>query len=83
MINRLTGNKAGIDFAPRRKWDNKSRILASVEKANKLIGYAPSTTFEQGLPQAIEWFKANWANIQKAASFAPGASSAVRQIVSK
>ncbi|MFA4884176.1 MAG: NAD-dependent epimerase/dehydratase family protein [Candidatus Margulisiibacteriota bacterium] len=83
MINKLTGNKAGINFAPRRKWDTKSRILASVERANKLIGYTPNTTFEEGLPKAIEWFKANWDNIQKAASFAPGASSAVRQIVSK
>jgi nucleoside-diphosphate-sugar epimerase len=83
MINTMTGNKEGINFAPRRKWDTKSRILASVEHANKLIGYTPNTTFEQGLPKAIEWFKANWPNIQKAASFGPGASSAVRQIVSK
>jgi UDP-glucose 4-epimerase len=83
MINKMTGNKAGINFAPRRKWDTKSRILASVERANKLIGYTPNTTFEQGLPRAIEWFKANWENIQAAASFAPGASSAVRSIVTK
>jgi UDP-glucose 4-epimerase len=83
MINKMTGNKAGINFAPRRKWDTKSRILASVERANKLIGYTPNTTFEQGLPQAIAWFKANWENIQAAASFAPGASSAVRSIVTK
>ncbi|MFA6169613.1 MAG: NAD-dependent epimerase/dehydratase family protein [Candidatus Margulisiibacteriota bacterium] len=83
MINKLTGNKAGINFAPRRKWDTKSRILASVERANKLIGYAPNTTFEEGLPKAIEWFKANWDDIQRAASFGPGASSAVRAMVCK
>lgn len=83
MINNITGNKAGINYAPRRKWDTKSRILASVEKANKLIGYSPNTTFEEGLPKAIEWFKNNWSNIEKTASFAPGASSAVRTIVSK
>ncbi|KAF0135177.1 MAG: dTDP-glucose 4 6-dehydratase [Candidatus Saganbacteria bacterium] len=80
MINKMVGNNAGISFAPKRKWDTKSRILASVEKANKLIGYKPNTTFEQGLPKAIEWFKQNWDNIQKAASFGPGASSAVRTI---
>lgn len=83
MINKLTGNKAGINFAPRRKWDTKSRILASVEKAHKVIGYAPNTTFEQGLPQAIDWFKQNWDNIAKAASFGPGASSAVRSVVGR
>jgi len=83
MVNKLTGNTAGINFAPPRKWDTKKRILASVERAKELIGYNPNTTFEQGLPQAIKWFKENWDNIQKAASFGPGASSAVRNIVSK
>jgi len=83
MINKMTGNPAGINFAPRRKWDTKSRILASVEKANKLIDYKPNTTFEEGLPQAIDWFKKNWENIEKAARFAPGASSAVRSFIGK
>lgn len=79
MINKLTGNKAGIKMASKRKWDNKSRILASVDKAKKLIGYNPNTQFEQGLPKAIDWFKKNWENIQKSASFPPGMSSAVRK----
>ena len=83
MINKMTGNKAGINFAPPRKWDTKKRILASVDKANKLIGYNPNTTFEEGLPKAIDWFKQNWEQIQKAASFGPGASSAVRAIIGK
>jgi len=79
IINTMVGNKAGIKMADKRKWDNKSRILASVEKANKLIGYNPSTQLEQGLPIAIAWFKQNWENIQKSASFPPGMSSAVRK----
>ncbi len=83
MVNKLTGNKAGIKFAPRRKWDTKSRILASVDKAKKLIGYTPNTTFEQGLPKAIEWFKQNWDNIERSARFGPGASSAVRSFIGK
>ena len=81
MINGLTGNKAGINFMSRRKWDTKSRILASVEKGEKLIGYSPKTKFEDGLPQAIEWFKDNWDKIRMAASFGPGTSSAVRGFV--
>ncbi|MCM8788022.1 MAG: NAD-dependent epimerase/dehydratase family protein, partial [Candidatus Omnitrophica bacterium] len=39
LINRLTGNKEGIKFVKRRKWDTKTRLLASVDKAKKLIGY--------------------------------------------
>jgi nucleoside-diphosphate-sugar epimerase len=83
MINKLTGNKAGINYVPRRKWDTKSRILASVDKANKIIGYTPKTSFEEGLPKALEWFKQNWDNIRTSARFAPGASSAVRAFVDK
>ncbi|MCP4481237.1 MAG: NAD-dependent epimerase/dehydratase family protein [bacterium] len=78
MINELTNNKAGIKYTARRKWDNKSRILASIEKANTLIGYNPNTEFENGINQTINWFKNKWDNIEKAAKFEPGMSSAVR-----
>jgi len=78
MINELTGNKAGIKFVSRRKWDTKSRLLASIQRAKELIGYQPETTFEEGLRATIEWFKANWDLIEKSASFTPGMSSAVR-----
>lgn len=78
MVNNLTGNEAGIRFTERRKWDTKSRLLASVEKANKLIGYEPKMDFEHGLRNAIEWFKQNWNYIEQAASFAPGMSAAVK-----
>jgi len=80
MINEATGNKAGIKWASRRKWDTKSRLRASVEKAGKLIGYNPNTQFEQGLEQTIRWFRDNWDRIDAAASFGPGLSSAVREM---
>ncbi len=53
MINEATGNKAGIRFAQRRKWDTKSRLLASIDKARQLIGYEPHTPFEVGLQHTI------------------------------
>ncbi len=81
MINEATGNKAGINFAPRRKWDTKSRLLASVDKARGLIGYKPDTQFEVGLENTIRWFHDNWEQIHAAASFAPGMSSAVREML--
>lgn len=82
-INEITGNKAGIAFAPRRRWDTKSRLLASVERANQLMGYAPHTQFKEGLSATINWFKENWENVAASASFPPGMSSAVRQSDSK
>ena len=80
MINAATGNGAGVNFVSRRKWDTKSRLLASVSRAHDLIGYEPSTTFEEGLELTIEWFRENWDRIESAARFAPGPSSAVRQV---
>jgi nucleoside-diphosphate-sugar epimerase len=80
MINTAVGNKAGIRFAQRRKWDTKSRLLASVERARNLIGYQPNTTFEVGLENTVRWFRDNWDKIEKAARFGPGVSAAVREM---
>jgi nucleoside-diphosphate-sugar epimerase len=83
MINTQVGNKGGISFAERRKWDTKSRLLASVNRAKQLIGYEPNTPFEAGLEKAIAWFRENWEEIQAAARFGPGMSSAVRSFVTQ
>jgi UDP-glucose 4-epimerase len=81
MINELTGNTAGLLYTDRRKWDTKSRLLASVDKARDLLGYNPSTTFEDGLRTTIQWFKDNWNDISRDAEFPPGMSSAVKNYV--
>ena len=78
MVNEAVGNKAGINFVQKRKWDTKSRLLASVEKAGNLINYEPNIDFKDGLANTIEWFRNNWDEIDACASFGPGASSAVR-----
>jgi len=80
MANELTGNKAPIKFLERRKWDTKPRLLGSYEKAGKLIGYKPKISFEEGLKNIVEWFRANWDNIDTSACFGPGMSSAVRGV---
>jgi len=78
MINEAVGNAAGVTFNPRRKWDTKPRLLASVERAQKLIGYHPTTPFPEGLKQTVAWFRENWDLIVAEARFGPGMSSAVR-----
>ena len=80
MINELTNNKSGIQFTEGRKWDTKSRLLASIDRARELIGYEPKTAFEDGLKETIAWFKDNWDNIDKSAEFPPGMSSAVKHV---
>lgn len=79
MVNKATGNSAGMKFIAKRKWDTKSRLLASVKKAKNLIGYEPKTSFEKGLKEAIVWFGKNWDSIEEDAAFTPGMSSAVRE----
>jgi UDP-glucose 4-epimerase len=83
MINEATNNKAGTQIVRRRKWDTKSRLLASVARARELIGYDPSTPFQEGLQHTIKWFQDNWDSIEASARFGPGVSAAVREKVEK
>ncbi len=69
MVNKLTGNEAGIVFAERRNWDVKCRLLSSVEKAKRVLGYAPQMKFEDGLGNVHRWFINNWDDIQKTVEF--------------
>ncbi|HWA20174.1 MAG TPA: NAD-dependent epimerase/dehydratase family protein [Devosia sp.] len=78
MINEITGNKAGIKTVPVRVWDTKKRLLASIDRANSAFGYKPAMRFEDGLDITVNWFRQNWDDIRKSASFPPGMASAVR-----
>ena len=80
MVNELTGQtlrkfnqkccaEAGIRYAERRDWDVKRRLLSSIEKAKRLLGYQPQMEFENGLKRVHEWFVENWENIEKNAEF--------------
>ena len=68
-VNELTGNSAGIRYIPRRTWDHKTRLLASIEKAGRLIGYRPQTDFREGLEATVHWFRDHWDAIQASARF--------------
>lgn len=69
LVNELTGNKAGLVYIERRKWDTKDRLLASVDKAQRLIGYEPKMDFREGLTRTVAWFRDNWGEIQASARF--------------
>lgn len=78
-ICEATGNKSTVKHIQRRKWDTKSRLLASTERAQQLVGYEPAMDFSEGLMKTIAWFELNWDHIEASASFGPGISSAVRE----
>ena len=68
-VNELTHNGAGVVFRERRDWDKKTRLLASIEKARKILRYEPKTDVKSGLKIVHQWFEKNWDNIRKSAEF--------------
>ncbi|MCX8084996.1 MAG: NAD-dependent epimerase/dehydratase family protein [Calditerrivibrio sp.] len=78
LVIETTGNRSGLIFKERRKWDTKPRLLASISKAEELINYKPIIDFKDGFNKNIEWFKDNWDKIELLADFPPGMNSAVR-----
>jgi nucleoside-diphosphate-sugar epimerase len=69
MVNELAGNENGVVYNERRDWDVKNRLLSSIGKAQKLLGYKPKMEFKDGLKKVHEWFMENWADIDKSAEF--------------
>jgi len=55
MVNELVSNEAGIKYVERRDWDVKHRLLSSIEKAKRLLGYEPQMGFEKGLKKVHAW----------------------------
>ncbi len=54
-INKLTGNRAGIDFKPRRGWDHVLTRRGDTTKAERILGYKPKVTIEDGLARTHAW----------------------------
>jgi nucleoside-diphosphate-sugar epimerase len=68
-VNRLTGNTLGVIHIQRRDWDAKTRLVSSIDKAQRLLGYRPRTTFNEGLKHVYEWFVDRWDDIERSAEF--------------
>lgn len=47
--------QVAIQYGPKREGDI-AHSLASIEKAERLLGYKPTHTWKQGLEQAIAWY---------------------------
>ena len=56
-VNNITNNKSAIKFVERRRWDNIATRVASIEKAQKIIGYSAQVKSEEGLKKTYEWLK--------------------------
>ncbi len=56
LINRLTGNEAGILFKPLPADDPRQR-RPDITRARTILGWEPKVSLEDGLKRTIEWFK--------------------------
>ena len=73
-INALTGNDAGVEVLPRRGWDTKTTLLASVERARERLGYTPAWALEPGLEGTLTWFREHWPRLANDPRFRPPAT---------
>jgi len=58
MVIELAGNKSQIVYKPLPQDDPKTR-RPDIAKAQRLLGWQPQISLEEGLLKTIEWFRAN------------------------
>jgi UDP-glucose 4-epimerase len=59
-VTRLVPGSAGVVYTEGRNGDYQGRRV-SYAHTSEQIGWAPSTTFEQGVEKTVTWFLAKWA----------------------
>jgi len=64
MVNEITGNHSGVEFAARRDWDKITRRRASIEKARKVLGYDPRMRMKEGIKRTYDWITENQEQIK-------------------
>ena len=57
LVNRLTGNKAGIVYEDYRIPDDPQVRQPDISKARRVLNWEPQVDLEEGLQKTIEWFR--------------------------
>lgn len=55
-LNRLVGRELPIEQRPARAGDVR-HSLADIDRARRVLGYAPEVSFEAGLARTLEWYR--------------------------
>ena len=61
-VEALTGRAARLEFRPAQPAD-VAHTWANIDKARRLLGWAPMVSFDEGLQRLVDWYRANrvWA----------------------
>ena len=57
LVNRLTGNKAGIVYEDYRIPDDPQVRQPDISKARQVLNWEPRVDLEEGLQKTIKWFR--------------------------
>jgi dTDP-glucose 4,6-dehydratase len=57
LVNRLTGNKAGIVYEDYRIPDDPQVRRPDISKARRVLNWEPKVDLEEGLQKTIQWFR--------------------------
>lgn len=63
LVEELVGKKAHVEYRPRQPADMLV-TWADIGKAERLLGWRPRSSFEEGLRETVDWYKRNrnWAS---------------------
>jgi UDP-glucose 4-epimerase len=57
-LKKIADSDVAVEFAPKRAGEQQ-RSFVSIEKAARLLGWAPQTTLEAGLSATLRWFQSH------------------------
>lgn len=64
LVNRITGNPAGVELLARRAWDRSGRRFGNPAKAERELQFRASVDLEPGLRSTVEWSRRNAERIE-------------------
>jgi nucleoside-diphosphate-sugar epimerase len=59
LIEKLLGKSAVLDYVPRHPADVPA-TWADIGKAERILGWRPQCSFEEGVTNSVRWYQENW-----------------------